>query len=497
VTGHLSYADLVYQRGYLYYLGLSGGSNAILQTSAEDGTLTNVLPLPGVSPTAIRIAAWPNDDRLLATIVDQAGMGTIVQIDTITGEVSPLEYSGAEIAWGHAACAMRSPTELLVASYPSNPDWPGSYGTVSVDLTTGVAALVYQAPRDWVLPHWLDPEDLDTIQSRPPFARDNEHRLYVVGSNGWSLVVAEDGAAAPLPWIGWQEPVDPPTGFGPDVILADTRDLAVLGDIVYVAAWYRLADGLRAYTLALGSKLVGSFAPDGAPARARAFASDGVDTIFFVASKSCGVYRVVRGDQTISLVWPGRSTCSNDTGVFEVSHPTAIQMTFLHGHLYLVGNDAPGVLDLDPASGESHVIPSTTSIWPRDIAAGSDGMLYVSCWEQSLGWKVLRLDPATCDLVSFASGGPALAADRAGHLFVEVGSTVERLDLATGEATTVAGVPDGKDVVPGPLPGGLGASIQAIATTAAGDLVIATSSQGHPSALLLARLSTTSTTQRP
>jgi hypothetical protein len=123
------------------------------------------------------------------------------------------------------------------------------------------------------------------------------------------------------------------------------------------------------------------------------------------------------------------------------------------------------------------------------LTYASDGMLYVASYG-----TIWRVNPALGGATVLATGGSNLTADAAGHLFVTVGSSVDRIDLRSGARTVAAGLAGMDGGVLGPLPGGLGAP-RGLTTTPSGDLIIG--GGGPETALLLATFSDPTGTPSP
>jgi hypothetical protein len=280
---------------------------------------------------------------------------------------------------------------------------------------------------------------------------------------------------------------DPPVGFGLDIRLPTARGMAVAGTSLYVAvggptlAANESGLNRQSYVVDLVTGQVGPIpTASSEPVRAGAFASDGEGTLYF-ASFTCEVYRLGLQAGGPELLWPGPPTCFNN--FLDTPIVSRIGFAFLGGHLYLTDSYKPGILDLDPETHVGLPVPDTSSLRAFAMAAGSDGMLYVSAYgsaDNSLDLQVFRVDPIAGGAEFFTTGGRYLAADKMGHLFVGDGSAVDRVDLATGDRVVVAGVPSddlyttpgARQVVLGPLPGKVG-PVMGLATTASGDLIIA------------------------
>jgi hypothetical protein len=320
-----------------------------------------------------------------------------------------------------------------------------------------------------------------------------------VGQEGFLELLAGDLGDPAFPPL-----TDPPVGNGLSIRLPSVRGMAVVGAELYVAAGastrpsnYRDVQR-QSYLLDFATGQVGPIPTASSdPVLAGAFAGDGDGTLYF-ASFSCEVYRLAARGRCPELVWPGPPKCIN--AVIDTPVVSRIGLAFLGGHLYLTDSYGRGVLDLDPGAQLGSPVPDTNSLQgPLAMAAGPDGMLYVSTLVYSdnnhATPQVFRVDPILGGAEFFATGGWSLATDAVGHLFIGDVTSVDRIDLATGDRVVVAGIPSdpmfpdpqAEQVVPGPLPGNVG-RVMGIAATASGDLIIA--SGNLENVLLLARLST-------
>jgi hypothetical protein len=297
---------------------------------------------------------------------------------------------------------------------------------------------------------------------------------------------------------------DPPVGNGLEIRLPTTRGMAVAGTGLHVAVrgpYRSLVDfNRKPYLVDLFTGQVGPLpAWSGQPTFAGAFASDDGGRLY-VASTSCEIYRVESPARAPELLWPGPPTCLDtymDTPIF-----SNIGLAVLGGHLYLTDSYSRGVLDLDLETHAGSSLPDTSSlVTPSAMVAGSDGKLYVSA-DVYLGGnnserQVFRVDPIVGGTEFFTVGGRYLAADRTGHLFIGNGTSIDRVDLVTGDRVLVAGVPfaasdqftlEAAEVVLGPLPAKVG-RVNGLATTPSGDLIIASGTMEN--VLLRARFSDT------
>jgi len=477
--------DIRYQRGALYVVQLSVPQ--LTRLSPVDGHVTAVTALGpdqlagGLAP----LVSWPQGDAMFQVSDD----GQLSRVETATGAVSSVPLAGFPASVFLWDFVMTGPSTILAYAYSGAGAAQPINEILSIDVTTATATVVATLASD---------EGVSAIDPAGQFAAMSDGHAKALGTGavpsfeiygdlsvgphgslliglGTSLWSWDRVAPDPTSWVGLDRPAGP-ENLGPGsgvTFLQGPLGLATRGSKAYLTGAF--SDGLAVIDLPSG--VVSSLTQPSAVGAAAVWpAADG--TLYLTERSDCSLWRLGPEPNATPtpLPSPPSAGCLFRGGGMPTNPANHNWVTSalvqLGGSLLMTSNGLGLVeqIDLARQTASLHYLTVDSQVQPFGgfiaLAVGSDGLLYAVD-----GRYLYRFDSALGTATRVGPGGSGLAADQQGHLYLSVGDTVLRYDLATGQLRTAVGVPGSVGVSLGALPGSLNYP-GSLAVTDAGDLLI-------------------------